>query len=181
MTTELSHVFASVGVLVGMITVALLCAGGVVLSCLSISGTWLVVAGTVLAAIMRRSGFPGWWTVLVFVVIAVMVEIVEAVAGAFGVRRRGGSRFAGLVAVAGGILGLWLGAFIPVPVFGSLVGMVVMSFILVFGVEAHRLRKVAKAAGIAWGTVVAHVFVVLLKVTVTVGMAVYLLVGLLIR
>ena len=45
---------------------------------------------------------------------------------------------------------LGLGAFIPVPVVGSLLGMAIGSFGLVFGVERYRLKKTDQAARIAW-------------------------------
>ena len=160
-----------------MALVVLLCVAGVVLSCLGISGTWLVVAGAIIAAVIRKGVFPGLWTIIIFIVLAGLIEVVEAVAGAWGVKKRGGSTLAGFVAVAGGLIGLVLGTFIPVPVLGSLLGMLAGSFGLVFAVEQYRLKKAGQAASIAWGTVLARVFVILLKVTVTLGMSSSLLVG----
>ena len=178
---EFLNLLQSIAVGFGLVIVGLLCIAGLVLSCLSISGTWLVVAGAVLAAIIRSEPFPGLWTVLVFIALAILVEAVEAVAGAFGVRKRRGSKLAGLAAVVGGLLGLALGTLIPVPVLGSLLGMLTGSFGLVFAVEACRLKQANRAVGIAWGTVLARVFVILVKVSVTLGMAGYLLLGMLIR
>jgi len=164
-----------------MVTVWLLCLAGLFISCLGISGTWLVVAGTLIAAWIRPDGFPGLWTVAVFAVLSGLVELAEALSGLWGVRRRGGSKLAGFMAVLGGLGGLLLGSLVPVPVLGSLLGMVAGSFGLVFAVEAYRLKHTQKAARIAWGAVVAHVLVILLKVLMTLGLAAWLLVGVILR
>jgi uncharacterized protein YqgC (DUF456 family) len=157
--------------------VTLLCIGGVLLSCLSISGTWLVAGAAAIAAVAWKDAFPGPWTVAVFLALCIAVEAWETVAGAWGVRRRGGSAVAGFAAVAGGMLGLLAGAALPVPVFGPLLGMAAGSFGLVFVVEVRRLRRADQAASIAWGSVLARISVVLVKVAVTLGMVGYLLAG----
>lgn len=170
--------FHQAGVGLGFVGVGLLCAAGMVLSCLSISGTWLVVAAALLAAALSGSAFPGWGTLVLFVLLAVAVEVLENVAGFWGVKRRGGSGLAGFMALAGGLLGLVLGTWIPVPVVGSLLGMLAGSFALVFAVERHRLQKDRPAAHVAWGAVMARVSVIFLKVGVTLGMIIWLAFGL---
>lgn len=160
-----------------MVIVAVLCLVGVLLSCLSISGTWFVVGGALLAAVVRWGEFPGFWTVLGFVVVSVLVEVAEAFAGTWGVARRGGSALAGVAALVGGIVGLILGAMLPLPVLGPLLGMTAGSFGLVFVVERQRLKHSGQAANIAWGTVLARMLVLMLKVIVTLGMIAYLFVG----
>ena len=158
----------------GVVAVVLLCLAGLILSCLSISGTWFVTAATILAALLRPGGYPGWWTVAAFVGISGGVEVIEALAGVWGVQKRGGSKLAGIAAFVGGFLGIFLGSLIPVPVLGQLIGMLIGSFALTFAVEAHRLKKAQHAAHIAWGTVIARVAVILLKVVVTMGMIIVL-------
>ncbi len=163
----------------GLVAAVLLCLAGVVISCLSLSGTWLVVAATTLAALITDGTFPNLKTVIAFAVLSALVEVVEIAAGAWGVRRRGGSWLAGVMAVVGGMLGLALGTIIPVPILGSLIGMLAGSFGLVFAVERYRLRRTGEAAGIAWGAVLGRVFMIALKVCVTMGMTVYLFIGML--
>jgi len=175
--TETTGILQTMLVWTGAVGAVLLCVTGVVLSCLSISGTWFVAAAAALAVVLRGDAFPGWGTVIVFVVLSVLVEAGEALAGAWGVSRRGGSKLAALAAVVGGIAGLFLGSVIPIPVVGSLVGMMIGGFALAFAVEAARLKKVEHAASIAWGTVLARLAVVLLKLAVTLGMIGWLIVG----
>ncbi|MFH0953831.1 MAG: DUF456 family protein [Verrucomicrobiota bacterium] len=162
---------------VGYVAVAMMCLVALLLSCLSISGTWLVLAAALLAAIVGGAGFPGLGTILLFIYIAVFVEVAEYVASVWGVRKRGGSGWAGVAALAGGVLGLYLGSVIPVPVFGNLLGMMLGSFGLVYAVERMRLKKSEPAVHIAWGAVMARVAVALIKVAATLGMIAWLWIG----
>ena len=155
--------------------------GGVLLSGLSLSGTWLVVIAAALAALFWPGPLPGWGTVAGFALIAAGVEVIEFLAGAWGVTRRGGSAWAGLAAIVGGALGLLLGTLIPIPAVGSLLGMLLGGFALVFAVEYRRLRSHARAAHIAWGSVSARLLMVLLKVGVSLLLSGWLFVELLLR
>lgn len=166
----------SAGVVLGLAAAGLLCMAGLVLSCMSLSGTWLVTAGAIIAVLLRGDAFPGWGTVVVFAVLSVLVEVLEFIAGAWVVKRRGGSKLAGVAAVAGGMLGLIVGGLlVPVPVAGSLLGMLAGSFGLVFLVERGRLEEAA--VSIAWGAVLGRVLMVVVKVCVTLGMTAWLFIG----
>lgn len=162
----------------GFVLMWVMCLVGLLLSCLSLSGTWLVVGATLLSKLLVHSGFPGFGTVLLMVWIAICVEVIEYVAGVWGVKKRGGSNWSGLAALVGGMVGLVLGTAIPIPVFGSLLGMTAGSFGLVYGVERYRLKQAGPAVHIALGTVMARFFVVLLKVSATLGMMAWLAIGL---
>lgn len=162
----------------GFLFVGMLCLVGLLLSCLSISGTWLVVGATGVSALLTGPGrFPGLGTLLFFIYLAVLVEVVEYVAGFWGVKSRGGSGWAGFAAVAGGMIGLLIGSAIPVPVFGGLLGVVLGSFGLVYAVEYFRQRKSLAAAHIAFGAVIARFLVLPMKVAVTLGMIAWLAAG----
>lgn len=162
-----------------LLFLVLICAVGLFLSCLSISGTWLVVIAAALAFVIRGSAFPGMGTVLFFLYVAVLVEVAEYVAGFWGVKSRGGSGWAGFAALAGGFLGVFIGSALPFPVFGGLLGLMVGSFGLVYLVERIRLKESGRALHIAWGTMWSRLFVTLLKVVATLGMAAWLFAGIL--
>ena len=174
-------VLQQVGIGLGFVLVALVCVAGVILSCVSLSGTWLVTLAALGAMFLSSSGFPDWWTIGTFLVLSGMVEGVEAVASSWGVVRRGGSRWAGWAALGGGLAGMILGAGIPIPLVGSLLGMLLGSFGLTYLVEWRRLKRTEPAAHIAMGAVVGRVLVILVKVVVTLGMMTYLLVGLVVN
>jgi len=155
----------------------LLCFVGFILSCLSLSGTWVVLAATGLVAWSRWPAFPGIWTLAAFLLACIGVELAEAIAGAWGVQKRGGSKAAGVAAVGGGFLGMILGTFIPIPVIGTLVGMMVGSFALAFLVEHSKMKQTEHAAHVATGAVLARLAIIFIKVGVTLLMSFILFVG----
>jgi uncharacterized protein YqgC (DUF456 family) len=171
------EVVQQIAVVLGFVLVGLLCLVGIVMSCFTLSGTWVVVVATALAAILRGPDFPGWRTIIIFVLIAAAVEALEAMAGALGVRRRGGSWLAGFSAIGGGILtGLLIGYFLPI--IGHVLGTLLGGFAFAFAVEYYRLKKTRSAAQIAVGAVFACLFAMMLKVTASAGMVVFLVIGL---
>lgn len=167
------------GVFLGWGACVLLCLGGLVLSALSISGTWLVGLAALLAAGLAPPGaFPGWPVVMGFFAICAAVDIIEWFASGWGVRRRGGSTAAGWMALLGSLGGMLLGSlFIPIPILGGLVGMLAGSFSLVYFIERRRLRSTAAATHIASGAVVAGLAVLFLKVVATAGLVLWLVAG----
>ena len=97
----------------------------------------------------------------------------------------GGSSKAGFAAFAGGVFGLFAGSFIPVPLAGSLAGMLGGSFIFAYVVERRLLIKEnktdqpqtalsAKAADVAFGAVIGRIFMVLVKIVAALGMTISL-------
>lgn len=157
--------------------IVLLCLSGVLLSCCLLSGTWLGLLATLLAMLTRGdSSFPGWGTLLLFLLLCIAVEIGEYAAGMVGVTRRGGSRLGGWAALGGGIAGLILGSLLPLPIIGPLMGMLAGSFGLVYLVESRRLAH-EKALHIAIGTLWARAAVLAGKVIATLLMTSILLVG----
>jgi uncharacterized protein YqgC (DUF456 family) len=153
-----------------------ICLGGLIMSCLSLSGTWLILAATGLLAWLRWPEFPGIGTLIVFLLLCIGVEILEAVAGAWGVQKRGGSKAAGWAALLGGLLGMVLGGMV-VPVIGNLLGMLLGSFGLAFWAEHARMKKVEHAVHVAFGAVVARLGVIFLKVGITLAMITTLVIG----
>ena len=155
----------------------LLCFAGFFLSCLSLSGTWLVLAAAGLVSWSRWPAFPGIGTLIALLVLCIGVEVAETLAGSWGVQRRGGSKAAGWAALGGGFLGLLLGGFIPVPILGNLVGMVAGSFGCAFLVEHAKMKKIDHAAHVAMGAVLARLAVIFLKIGITLAMTSALALG----
>jgi len=155
----------------------LLCLVGFVLSFLSLSGTWLVLGATGLVAWARWPEFPGIGTLVVFLLLCIGVEILETLAAAWGVQKRGGSKAAGWAALGGGFLGMILGSFLPIPVIGNLLGMIAGSFGCAFLVEHAKMKRADHAAHVATGAVLARLGVVFLKVGITLAMTATLAIG----
>ena len=146
-----------------------------VLSAFSISGTWLVLAAAIIAAMLSGWSNPGIVALAIILGTSVLVEEVEFFAGTYGVRRRGGLTSAGTAALVGGIIGAGLGSLLPILFIGSLVGMFAGSFLAAYGIEYWRLKHGATAGRIAVGAVMARLWILLMKVLVSFGMGAYLL------
>lgn len=158
------------------ILTALLCGIGLILSSLTFSGTWVVL----LAALITKLsiGFPTLGTLIAFALLCIATELLEALAGFWGVQKRGGSKRAGWAALLGGLLGAVIGSAV-FPILGTLIGMLLGSFTLAFLIERRRLNHDAQAAHIARGAVWARLFVILFKTVLTAAMSLWLLAGLL--
>lgn len=154
---------------------ALLCLFGTLLSAFAFSGTWIVLLAALITFFAAKA--PTLGTLIVFALLCVAAELIEALAGWLGVQKRGGSKLAGLAAVGGGLIGGALGSVI-VPVLGTFLGMLAGSFALAFLVEWTRLKHHGQAAQIAGGALIARLAVLLLKTALTLAMSVWLLVTL---
>jgi uncharacterized protein YqgC (DUF456 family) len=94
---------------------------------LSLPGNWLIVLATAVYAYFfpetEQSGI-GWMGVGILVVLAILGEIVEFVAGAAMAGKRGASRRAMALAVVGTMVGSIAGAMftIPIPILGPVIG-----------------------------------------------------------
>ena len=158
----------------------ILCAGALILSAMSLSGTWLVFTAAVILSLLLESSFPWWWISGAFLMVCMIVEAVEFGAGYLGVKKRGGSRHAGVMAALGGLSGMLIGGLlIPAPIIGNIIGLLVGSFMGAYIVEKKRLNNGNNARKIAAGAVIARLSVLMLKVIVTLGMITVLIIGML--
>lgn len=174
--------FAQAGVIMAHLLIGGLCLLGLLLSCLTFSGTWLVLLATLISAWLNWPAFPSWQTPAFFLLLCIAVEVLEFLASKWGVEKRGGSKAAGWAALGGALLGSILGGlFIPIPLLGSVVGMLIGSFAGAFLVERKRLQKNDDAAHIAFGTVLARLASMLIKVVTTLLMIGILAGGLFLR
>lgn len=102
------------------------------LTVIGMPGNWLMVAATALYAWLvphDAAASIGWGIVLVIALLAGLGELLEAVAGALGVAKAGGSRRGAVLALlgslAGGLVGMFVG--LPIPVIGPLVAAVLFA------------------------------------------------------
>ncbi|MFT5425037.1 MAG: hypothetical protein ACI89L_002844 [Phycisphaerales bacterium] len=97
---------------------------GVVVTLLTLPGTWIAV----LAALLVKWWQPellGWWAIGIAAGLAVVGELIEFGAGAVGSKAAGGSKSGAWGALVGGLIGSVLGTvFIPIPIVGTILGAV---------------------------------------------------------
>ncbi len=110
----------------------------IVLVIFQLPGVWIMLALAGIIEYCDRFYLPlddqqtfGWWVLGACVLLAVIGEIVEFVAGALGAKKGGSSRRGMIGALIGGIVGVFV--FMPmlffIPFFGPLVGAVLGTFI----------------------------------------------------
>lgn len=109
----------------------MLCTLAWALNLLSLPGNWIAVALVGLYAWLgpETGRVAVTWPVVALVfAIALVGEIIEFVAGAFGAQRAGASRRSTLYAIAGSLggalLGMVFGSLIPIPIIGPIVAAV---------------------------------------------------------
>jgi len=95
------------------------------LTVIGMPGNWLIVVATAVYAwlVPPDSALAlGWPVVLLILGLAVLGEVLESLASAFGAAKGGGSKRAAVLALAGSIIGGIAGLFVgvPIPVVGSL-------------------------------------------------------------
>ncbi len=95
---------------------------GVILTLVTLPGTWLMVLTALLMLLWQPTMFP-WYTIVSLAVLALLAEGFEMLSGAVGTKKFGGSTKAAWGAVAGAIAGAILGSFV-VPLIGTIIGAV---------------------------------------------------------
>ena len=161
-----------------LIVLIIVNAGGVVLVLLQLPGTWLIFASTMLVWLFLDEYFSVW-TVAALAVLAAVGELVEGLASAFGAKKRGASKRAIVMSIAGAVAGAIAGTvLIPIPIVGTIAGACAGSALGSMtgdrwaGKAWHETIDAGKGAAVGrlWGTIgkVAVAVVMWLVVTVAV-------------
>jgi uncharacterized protein YqgC (DUF456 family) len=116
-------------------------------------GNWLIVASTLTLAWFYPHMFSVW-TLSAIVVVALIGEVMEFLAGMVGAKAAGASRKGAWAALLGAMIGAIVGTFtIPIPVIGTLIGAAGGAAICAWGVEllGGRSMKASAVAGAGSG------------------------------
>lgn len=146
------------------ILLLLVMAAGLFLNILGLPGLWLIVISVVAYAWGFGWTYVGAWTIGVVVILGLLAELVEFVAGAAGSKAAGGSKRGMVGAILGGIVGGIVGTpLIPIPVVGTIVGSVAGCFIGAYAIEWMVGRSHGEAAVISYGAAKGRVVGLLAK------------------
>lgn len=122
----------------GITLTTLLSVIGLGMTLVTLPGTWTILAGALLVELTMPEVF-GWEVLAAMAAGAVLAEIVETFASAYGAKRAGGARRAGLGSIFGSLLGAVAGTILlPIPLVGTVVGAVVGAGV---GAVALQLTK----------------------------------------
>lgn len=97
---------------------------GLLMNIAALPGNWLIVAGTALFCWLAHAGdglHVSWYVIALLVVLAILGEVTEFLAGTATAARSGASRRAMILSVVGSIIGSVVGAVfgLPIPILGS--------------------------------------------------------------
>ena len=100
---------------------------GLALDLVGLFGNWIILGAIVLAALFSGFDHFGGYTIVVLVVLAIVGELLEALASGVGAAKYGGGKGAIGAALVGTLLGAVLGT--PVfPILGTIIGACVGAF-----------------------------------------------------
>ncbi|MEE2907398.1 MAG: DUF456 domain-containing protein [Planctomycetota bacterium] len=111
--------------------------GCIFLVIMQLPGTWLMLILGLGAQLLDVYVFEasthasyGWWALGIGLVVAILGEVAESMAGVVGTKAGGGTKRGMVGAFIGGLAGAIGGSFlIPIPVVGTLIGAIVGTFI----------------------------------------------------
>jgi uncharacterized protein YqgC (DUF456 family) len=133
----------SVSVIILILGVLLVFAGLIGLILPILPGPALIFAGIVLASWAEDFVHVGSKTIVILAVLAIMAHAIDFMAGAFGAKKFGASRWASIGALVGAVVGVFFG-FI-----GVLIGPFIGAFLGEFMVK-NRIQPAARAGIGSW-------------------------------
>jgi uncharacterized protein YqgC (DUF456 family) len=125
-------------------------AAGLWINILSLPGLWLMIAAAGIYAWLTDGNDVGWVGLLVLVVIALLAELMEFIAGGAVAKKAGGSKRAFIGAIVGGFLGAIFFTF-PLGPIGTIFGICLGTFIGAVGVEWLVERRAGHALRVGYG------------------------------
>lgn len=153
-----------------LVVLALASAAGLFLLALGLPGTWLLLAGILLAVGVHPAVSVSLGMAAALLGLCVLAELLELGCSLFGAKRYGVSTPGVWGGIVGGLLGaLALGS--VVPVIGAVPGAFLGTFLGAFGVELMRGATREQAVKLGWGAFVARMLAFVVKVGVAAGMA----------
>lgn len=109
---------------------AVMLLAGQVLNVLTLPGNWLMLIVAVIYGWATGWNYVGLYTLIALLVLAIIGEIVEFLAAGRAASKIGGSRWGSVGAIVGGLVGaIFLTGLIPIPVVGTLVGVLAGTFL----------------------------------------------------
>lgn len=133
----------------GWVLLILIGLAGLFLNIVGLPGIWLIVVGTMIYGLATGWDlFVGTWITVTLVVIGLMAELIELLAGAAGAKKFGGSNRGMIGAIVGGLIGgIVLTPVIPIPIVGTILGSIIGTFVGAFLVESGIVGKTHGESG----------------------------------
>lgn len=140
---------------------------GVLLNIVGLPGNWLLVlAMAVFAWATGWDVYVGPWALASVVVIALLGELAEFVAGGAGAKSAGATKRGMAGAIIGGFLGAIFLSIIPLPIISQIVGACAGAFIGAFVVEYLIEPNAGRSTAIGIGAAKGRLWGIVIKLTV---------------
>ena len=138
---------------------------GLFVNLLGLPGLWMMLASAAgYAWVTGWDRHVGWPSLAVLLVLAVIAEGVEFLAGSAGAKKAGGSKRGMIGAIVGGLLGgFFLTFLVPIPILGTIVGVCVGTFIGAWAVELMVGKEMDHSVQIGFGAAKGRLLGTLLK------------------
>jgi hypothetical protein len=162
------HVLALVALYLALIV-------GLIAIPLGLGGNFILLTAALVVAIATHFQAVPWWALLTMGGLVVLGEILEAVLGSVAARRYGASRWGMLGAFVGGIVGVIPGTAL-LPIIGTVIGSFVGAAAGAILFEWIHRRNLRESAPAGWGAFLGKLGASLLKLTIGLAMAVYVIV-----
>lgn len=161
-----------------LVVVSALC--GVVLTLVTLPGTWVMLAVSLLTKLWAPELHAGWWALGIGFGLCLVAEVAEFIASAAGSARAGGSKAGAGGSLIGSLVGLGAGTiflgFLPVigSILGAVVGAGVGALVAERGIAKRTWGDSARSGG---GAAVGRALSVVLKGSVAAVLAFVLIVS----
>lgn len=151
--------------------VALCSLAGVVLTLLTLPGTWFMLLIAILAKLVVPDIYS-WWIVVIAAGFVLAAEISDLVSSALGAKVGGAGKAGMTGALIGSILGAIAGSiFIPIPILGTILGGILGAAILAVIMERNGAEKTWRESGKAGaGAAAGRLAATVIKVCIAVSM-----------
>ena len=145
---------------------------GLAVALFQMPGLWLMLAGTgVYMWVTASRGYVSGSSLIILLLLALLAEVVEFVAGGAGAKKAGASKLGMVAAMIGGIVGALLGtAFIPIPIVGTIIGACIGSFAGAMAIELWKHGDIDHSLRVGFGAAQGRLLGIVGKLSIGVAM-----------
>jgi uncharacterized protein len=138
---------------------------GLVLTVVTLPGTWLMLIAMLGYALVTRSaGTVGWKTLIALLALATTAELIDIFASGAGAKKAGASRRAAIGAVIGGVLGAIFLSFILFFPIGTIAGACIGCFVGAGVTELLVRRDVGQSVRVGYHAAKGRLFGIVVKI-----------------
>ena len=132
---------------------------GIILNFLGLFGNWLFLLAIGTVYVLSDFEHFGVWTLVILLALAILAEVIEALASGFGASRFGGGKGTMFLSILGCFAGAFLGTlYIPIPIVGTLIGACLGAFATATWYEYnHQDKEIEDAMRVGFGAALGKV------------------------